>query len=82
MQKRKLVRAGAATGGLVELLDQLELALADLPPRAPVCKALLELNRRLGTGANVNTLVRTRQARTGSARRAPRAAVESLSLFS
>lgn len=82
MQKRKRLRAGTATGGLGELLNQLELALVDSPPRVPVCNALLELNRRLGTAANVNGPVRSGRARSRSSRRAPRAEVESLPLFS
>jgi hypothetical protein len=80
MQMHKLANVSAATGGLVELLDQLALALADSSPRTPVCKALFDLNRRLSAGASSKTPVRAK--RTGSARRERRVVVESLSLFS
>lgn len=79
MQMRKLANASAVAGGLVELLDQLELALADSSPRKPVCNALFDLNRRLGAGV---TSKPARAKRTGSVRRERRAVVESLPLFS
>lgn len=77
MQKRKIKAATAADVGLVELLDQVEQALADLPVRTPVCKALMELNRRLATGVREKAPLRIRQAKSGR-----RVVVESLSLFS
>lgn len=80
MQMRKLANVSAAAGGLVELLDQLELALADSSPRKPVCKALFDLNRRLGTGVTDKPPARAK--RTASARRERRVVVESLPLFS
>lgn len=80
MQMRKLANASAVTGGLVELLDQLELALADSSPRKPVCNALFDLNRRLGAGVTGKPPARTK--RTASIRRERRAVVESLPLFS
>ncbi|WP_074772084.1 hypothetical protein [Paraburkholderia fungorum] len=80
MQMRKLANVSAAAGGLVELLDQLELALADSSPRKPVCKALFDLNRRLGT--DLTDRPPTRAKRRASAQRGRRAVVESLPLFS
>jgi hypothetical protein len=49
MQQRQLARKRAVELGLVELLDRLELALAAMPARTSVCKALADLNRRLGS---------------------------------
>ena len=80
MQMRKFVNVSATAVGLVELLDQLELALADSSPRTPVCKALFDLNRRLAAGASDKAPVRAK--RTASARRERRVVVESLPLFS
>jgi hypothetical protein len=64
---------------LPELLDRLELALTGIPARASVCKALSDLNRRVGfAGANAATGTN----RTAPPRRRRQAVVESLSLFS
>lgn len=80
MKMRKLAKVNTAAGGLVELLDRLELALADSSPRTPVCNALFDLNRRLGTGVSHKAPVRAKRA--SAARRDRRAVVESLPLFS
>jgi hypothetical protein len=80
MQMHKLANASVATGGLVELLDELELALADSSPRRPVCKALFDLNRRLAAGVCNNAPVPAKL--TGAGRRGRRVVVESLPLFS
>jgi pilus assembly protein TadC len=69
MRKRKIARTTATEPGLQELLDRLELALIDLPARAPVGKALTDLNRRLGSDSGK------------AVERRRRTAVESLPLF-
>lgn len=80
MQMRELANPNAAPVGLVELLDRLELALTHSSPRTPVCKALFDLNRRLGTDTLGTAPVRRKRA---VARRRERlVVVESLPLFS
>ncbi|SFU24044.1 hypothetical protein SAMN05192563_1024114 [Paraburkholderia aspalathi] len=51
MQKREFVRKRSGEVNLPELLDQLELALAGTPARKSVCRALSDLNRRLGSAS-------------------------------
>jgi hypothetical protein len=79
MQKRKFTRKRAGEVNLPELLDRLELALTEMPARTAVCRALSDLNRRLGSTSE-KTAART--SRSTSPRRRRQTAVESLSLFS
>jgi hypothetical protein len=79
MQQRKPARTSAAEVGLVELLDRLELALTKMPARISVCKALSDLNRRLGSSRGQPA---ARTGRPVSPRRRRSAVVESLPLFS
>ena len=78
MRKRKF--AGKTTGGssLPELLNRLELALAGMPDRTSVCKALSDLNKRLGSAGEHPV----RTGRSAVSRRRRQTAVESLPLFS
>jgi hypothetical protein len=79
MQKREFARKRAEEVNLPELPDLLELALAGTPARTSVCRALSDLNRRLGSAA-WNTVARA--SRSASPRRRRKTAVESLPLFS
>jgi hypothetical protein len=79
MQKRKFSRTSAGEASLPELLDRLELALTGIPPRTSLCRALSDLNRRLGS-ASEKTAAWT--SRSPSPRRRRQIAVESLPLFS
>ncbi|NPT62486.1 hypothetical protein [Paraburkholderia elongata] len=58
MRKRKLARKRAGEVNLPELLDRLELALTGTPVRMSVCRALSDLNRRLGSTSD-KTAART-----------------------
>ena len=79
MQKRKF--AGKRAGGvsLPELLDELELALAGTPARTSVCRALSDLNPRLGSASGK---IAARASRSTSPRRRRQTTVESLPFFS
>lgn len=79
MRKRKF--AGKMTGesSLPELLNRLEAALVAMPDRTSVCKALSDLNKRLGS---VGEYVPARTCRPAASRRQRQTAVESLPLFS
>jgi hypothetical protein len=79
MQKRKFARKRTGGVSLPELLDQLELALAGTPARTTVCRALSDLNRRLGSASGKTA---ARPDRSPSPRRRHQTAVESLPLFS
>ncbi|MGF6998779.1 hypothetical protein P3T25_007160 [Paraburkholderia sp. GAS32] len=79
MQKRKFARKSAGEVNLPELLDRLELALTGTPARTSVCRALSDLNRRLGS---TSEKIAARPGRSPSPRRRRQTAVESLSLFS
>jgi hypothetical protein len=79
MQKRKFARKRVGGVSLAELLDQLELAFAGTPARKSVCRALSDLNRRLGS-ANGKTAPRA--SRSATPRRRRQTAVETLPLFS
>ncbi len=79
MQKRKFARKRTGGVSLPELLDQLELALAGTPARTTVCRALSDLNRRLGSASGKTV---ARPGRSQSPRRRHQTAVESLPLFS
>ncbi len=52
MQKRKFARKSAGEVNLPELLDRFELALTGTPARTSLCRALSDLNRRLGQREN------------------------------
>ena len=80
MHKRKLARTRAGEASLPELLDQLELTLAGTSAGTSVCKALFDLNRRLGSSGGY-VAARSRRA-APAPRRERRMALESLSLFS
>jgi hypothetical protein len=80
MHKRKLARNLAGEASLPELLDRLELTLAGVPAGTSVCKALFDLNRRLGSSGG-HVAARSRRA-APAPRRDRMAAAESLSLFS
>jgi hypothetical protein len=79
VQKRKLARKRAGEASLPEVLDRLELALIGMPDRAQVCKALSEVNRRLGSVSKISA---GRTSRPAPARRRDKSGIESLSLFS
>jgi hypothetical protein len=79
MQQRKRARKLAAEVGLVELLDRLELALTEIPARTSICKALSDLNQRLGSTGGKPA---ARPSRLACPRRQRSAVVESLPLFS
>ncbi|MGF7000148.1 hypothetical protein P3T25_008537 [Paraburkholderia sp. GAS32] len=79
MQKRNFARKRAGGASLPELLDRLELALTGAPARTSVCRALLDLNWRLGSTSE-KTAART--SRSASSRRRRQTTVESLPLFS
>ena len=79
MQKRKFAGKRAGEVSLPELLDQLELALTGTPARKSVCRALSDLNRRLGSASGKTA---ARASRSASPRRRRQTAVESLPLFS
>ncbi len=79
MHKRKFARKRAGGVSLPELLDQLELALAGTPARTSVCRALSDLNRRLGSTSDKTA---ARASRSSSPRRRRQTAVETLPLFS
>ena len=79
MQKRKFSRAGAGEASLPELLDQLELTLAGTPVRVAVCRALSDLNRRLGSASGKAAAM---PIRSKPPRHQGQHAVESLPLFS
>jgi hypothetical protein len=79
MHKRKFARKRAGGVSLPELLDQLELALAGTPARTSVCRALSDLNRRLGSTSDKTA---ARASRSASPRRRRQTAVETLPLFS
>ena len=79
MQNRKLARKRAGEVSLPELLDQLELALTGTAARTSVCRALSELNQRLGSATGKTA---ARASRSASPRRRRQPAVETLSLFS
>ena len=78
MQKRKFAGKRAGEVSLPELLDQLELALTGTPARTSVCRALSDLNWRLGS-ASGKTAARVR--RSASPRRRRQMVAESLPLF-
>jgi hypothetical protein len=77
MQKRKFARKKAGEVNLPELLDQLELALVGTPARTYVCRALSDLNRRLGSATGKTA---ARACRSASPRRRRQTAVETLPL--
>lgn len=79
MRKRKFAAKIAGESSLPELLSRLELALAGMPDRASVCKALVDLNRVLGS---VGEKAPRRASRSTHARLRRQAPVESLPLFS
>lgn len=81
MRKRKF--AGKMTGesSLPELLNRLELALVAMPDRTSVCKALSDLNKRLGS-VGESTPARTCRSAASRRQRQRQTAVESLPLFS
>jgi hypothetical protein len=79
MQKREFVRKRAGEVNLPDLLDRLELALTGTPARASVCRALSDLNRRLGS---TSWKTAARPSRSTSPRRRRQTTVESLPLFS
>ncbi|NPT62613.1 hypothetical protein [Paraburkholderia elongata] len=79
MQKRMSVQKRGSDGSLPELLNRLELALAETPARTSVCRALLDLNRRLDSARKETP---ARISRFASPRRRRQPVVESLSLFS
>jgi len=79
MKKRKFARKGAGEVSLPELLDRLERTLTEMPARISVCRALSDLNRRLGS---TNGKAAARTGRTTPSRRRRQSAVESLPLFS
>jgi hypothetical protein len=79
MQKPKFARKRAGGVSLPELLDQLELALAGTPVRTTVCRALSDLNRRLGSASGETA---ARASRSATPRRRRQTAVETLPLFS
>ncbi|WP_175153840.1 hypothetical protein [Paraburkholderia ultramafica] len=63
---------------MLELLDRLELTLTEIPARTSICKALSDLNRRLGSTRGKPA---ARASRPASPRRRRSAVVESLPLF-
>lgn len=65
MEKRKLARKRAGEGSLPDLLDRLELALKWMPDCAPVCKALSDLNRRLGAVSEISIAPTRRRRQSG-----------------
>jgi len=73
-----LARKTTGEANLPELFDRLELALAQMPARTSLCKALSDLNRRLGA-SGAKAVARTRRAAPRRPRPTP---VESLPLFS
>jgi hypothetical protein len=79
MQNWKLARKRIGEVSLLELLDRLELALTGTPARRSICRALSDLNRRLGSASTKATRWTSRSV---SMRRQRRRAVESLPLFS
>ena len=79
MGKRKFEGKMTGESSLPELLNRLELALAGMPDRTSVCKALSDLNKRLGS---VGEQAPARSNRSTAARRRRQTAVESLPLFS
>jgi hypothetical protein len=79
MQKRKVTRSRAGEVNLPELLDHLEQALTEIPPRTSVFRALSVLNRRLGT---TNQKTGARKSRSRVSRHPPVTATESFPLFS
>jgi len=79
MQNRKFARKIAGGVSLPELLDQLELALNGAPARTSVCRALSDLNRRLGSASGQAA---ARASRSAPPRRQRQTVVESLPLFS
>ncbi|SEF00817.1 hypothetical protein SAMN02787142_6454 [Burkholderia sp. WP9] len=79
MRKRKVAVKMGGASSLPELLSRLELALVGMPDRKSVCKALLDLNRALGS---VGETAPRRSSRSTHPRRQRQTAVESLSLFS
>jgi len=66
---------------LPELLNRLELALVAMPDRTSVCKALSDLNKRLGS-VGESTPARTCRSAASRRQRQRQTAVESLPLFS
>lgn len=79
MQKRNFAGRRAGGGSLPELLDELELALTGTLARTPVCRALADLNRRLGSASGK---IAARTGRSTSPRRRRQTTGESLPLFS
>ena len=79
MKKRKFARTREDEVSLPELLDRLELALTEVPPRMSDCRVLSDLNRRLGS---TNEKAAARTGRITPSRRRRQCAVESLPLFS
>jgi hypothetical protein len=79
MQKRQSVQKRGTEGSLPELLDRLELALAETPVRTSVWKALSDLNERL---ASVGKKAPARTSRSTPSRRRRQTAFESPKLFS
>lgn len=77
MPNRKFVRERARETSLPEMLTRLELASTGIPARKSVCRALLEVNKRLGSVGG-KAFVSTN--RSASPRRRQSAA-ESLPLF-
>jgi len=78
MQKRKLLQKTGSEGSLPELLNRLELALAETRARMSLCRALSDLNRRLDS-ARKKTPVRI--SRSASPRPRRQSVVESLPLL-
>lgn len=78
MQKRTFARKRVGEVNLPELLGLLELALAGTPARASVCRALSDLNRRLGS-ASGKTAARASRSATPRCRR--QTVVDTLPLF-
>ena len=79
MQKRQYARKRAGEVSLPELLDRLELALTGMAARTAVCRALADLNRRLGS---TSEKAAARPSRSKPPRRQGQPVVESLPLFS
>ncbi|WP_301773089.1 hypothetical protein [Paraburkholderia sp. SECH2] len=75
MKKRKFARTREGEVSLPELLDRLELALTEVPPRMSDCRVLSDLNRRLGS---TNEKAAAWAGRITPSRRRCQCAVESL----
>lgn len=85
MRKRKFAAKMSGQSSLPELLSRLEVALAGVPDRPSVCKALADLNRVLGAVGEITPCRASRSTHPPPPprlRRPRQAAVESLPLFS